>query len=229
MTLPIVKTHHHNEISWDYNVDALVIGSGFAGLSAAIEANENKLDVLVIEKMNSFGGNSIISDGGIAAPNTYLQKQFNINDSEQLMYDDMLAAGLGLNHPDLVNTVVSHANQAFQWTIDTLGVPYLNRVDLFGGHSVPRCYTPEGITGATIILKMIDQIKARNISIRYRVAFQSFICNQQGHVIGAYVLEDYDYKTNHGNLKTIRATHGIVWQLVVLGLMFHLDHFKTRD
>ena len=210
MTLQKNKAHSHNEISWDYTIDALVIGSGFAGISAAIEANENKLDVLVIEKMNSFGGNSIISDGGIAAPNTYLQKQFNINDSEQLMYDDMLAAGLGLNHPDLVNTVVSNANQAFQWTIATLGVPYLNRVDLFGGHSVPRCYTPEGITGATIILKMIDQIKARNISIRYRVAFQSFICNQQGHVIGAYVLEDYDYKTNHGNLKTIRATHGIV-------------------
>ena len=210
MTQPKIKTHDHNEISWDYIVDALVIGSGFAGLSAAIEANENKLNVLIIEKMNSFGGNSIISDGGIAAPHTHLQNQFDISDSEQLMYDDMLEAGLGLNHPDLVRTVVSNAKDAFEWTIDTLGVPYLNRVDLFGGHTVPRCYTPEGVTGATIILKMIDHIKARNISIQYRVAFQSFICNQQGRVIGAYVLEDYDYKTNSGNLKTIRANHGVV-------------------
>ncbi len=210
MTITKNKPHDYTDITWDYTVDALVIGSGFAGLSAAIEANENKLDVLVIEKMNSFGGNSIISDGGIAAPNTHLQKQFDISDSEQLMYDDILAAGLGLNQPDLVKTVVTSANHAFQWTIDTLGVPYLNRVDLFGGHSVPRCYTPEGVTGATIVLKMIEQIKIRNISIQYRVAFLSFICDQQGRVIGAYVLEDYDYKTNSGSLKTIKANRGIV-------------------
>ncbi len=207
---PTQTTTNNTNLIWDYTVDVLVIGSGFAGLSAAIEAKNKNIDVLVIEKMNSYGGNSIISDGGIAAPNTQHQKQVGITDSEQQMYDDMLTAGLGLNHPDLLHTLITHAKSAFEWTINTLEVPYLNRVDRFGGHSVSRCYTPVGVSGSTIILKMIEQIKKQNIPIHYQVCFKSFIINHQGHIIGAHVLKDYDYKTNTGRIKTIKTNRGII-------------------
>lgn len=52
---------------WDEVHEVIVIGTGFAGLSAAIEAAQAGADVLVLEKMAAHGGNSIISDGGIAA------------------------------------------------------------------------------------------------------------------------------------------------------------------
>jgi succinate dehydrogenase/fumarate reductase flavoprotein subunit len=64
--------------NWDKQVDVLVVGTGFAGLSAAIEAGEAGKKVLVIEKMKAAGGNSIISDGGIAAPGTLLQEEHRI-------------------------------------------------------------------------------------------------------------------------------------------------------
>jgi len=74
------------EISqFDYSTDMLIIGTGFAGLSAAIEASDSNLDIMIIEKMKSYGGNSIISDGGIAAPNTDLQRSFGIKDSREKM------------------------------------------------------------------------------------------------------------------------------------------------
>jgi|GEM_PF-5583810 len=66
------------DLDWDYSVDVLIIGNGFAELSAAIEASNNDTSVLVIEKMKSYGSNSIISDGGIAAPETRLQKKYGI-------------------------------------------------------------------------------------------------------------------------------------------------------
>ena len=198
------------EIQWNEQVDVLIVGSGFAGLTAAIEARESGKNVLVIEKMKSAGGNSVISDGGIAAPGTRLQKKWGIEDSEKMMYDDMLNAGLGLNTPKLLYTFVSNAKSAFEWTIDVLKVPYLERVDIFGGHGIARCYTPEGVSGGTIIKKMLQKIDELGISILYSTSFRSIIKDEQGHVIGAAVLKEYDYKTDTGTPSKIRTQRGII-------------------
>ena len=198
------------EILWDKQVDVLVVGSGFAGLTAAIEASYLEKQVLVIEKMKSAGGNSIISDGGIAAPNTQLQEKWNIQDSEELMYEDMINAGLGINQPDLLHTLVYNAKDAFEWTVDKLNVPYLDRVDIFGGHSVARCYTPVGVNGGVIIRKMLEKVEELEIPIAYSTYFQSIIMDELGQVIGCVVLKNYDYKTNTGIPTKIKTNKGII-------------------
>ncbi len=198
------------ENQWNEQVDVLVVGSGFAGLSSAIEASMLNKHVLIIEKMKSAGGNSIISDGGIAAPNTKLQEKWDVQDSEQLMYDDMIKAGLGLNKPKLLQRVVYDAKAAFEWTIDTLKVPYLDRVDIFGGHSVARCYTPVGVTGGTIIRKMLKKVEELQVPILFSTFFQSIIIDDQRKVVGCVVLKEYDYKTNTGILTRIKVNKGII-------------------
>ena len=45
----------------DEQVDVVIIGSGVAGLSAAIEASEAGASVIVLEKMKVTGGNTRIS------------------------------------------------------------------------------------------------------------------------------------------------------------------------
>ncbi|BES63722.1 flavocytochrome c [Gottschalkiaceae bacterium SANA] len=197
-------------IRWHHTVDVLVVGTGFAGLSAAIEASIHDADVLIIEKMHSYGGNSIISDGGIAAPNTCLQKKEGIQDNEALMYQDMLHAGLGLNFPNLLHTLVANAKDAFQWTIDELQVPYIDRVDQFGGHSVARCYTPERKSGATMIKRMIQKTKSLGIPIHYCTSFQSFIVDDEGKIIGASLLDQYDYKKKTGIVKNVKTKKGVI-------------------
>ncbi len=183
---------NNEEVSWDYVTDVLMAGTGFAGLSAAIEAGERGAEVLIVEKMKSHGGNSIISDGGIAAPETSLQKKHGIIDSIEWMYEDMMKAGMGLNNPVLLRNVVEQANEAFEWTKNKLNVPYMDRVDIFGGHRVARCYTPIGISGAVIIKKMIEHINKTDINIKYSVLLHSLITDSQGYVVGSEILEDYD-------------------------------------
>jgi fumarate reductase flavoprotein subunit len=58
----------------------------------------------------------VSSDSGIAAPRTVLQEKWGIEDSEELMVEDMLKAGLRINDLALVKTVVAHANDALEWT-----------------------------------------------------------------------------------------------------------------
>ena len=48
---------------WDQTVDLLVMGSGAAGMSAAVRAHDLGLDVLVVEKSDLFGGNTAMSGG----------------------------------------------------------------------------------------------------------------------------------------------------------------------
>ena len=54
---------------WDENFDVIVIGSGFAGLAAACEAkNQGAGNVIVLEKMRSAGGNSVINGALCRSP-----------------------------------------------------------------------------------------------------------------------------------------------------------------
>ena len=90
--------------------DVIVIGTGFAGLAAAIEAKRAGASVCVLEKMKAAGGNSIISDGGIAVAASPEQAEQHITDSKERFYQDMMRAGLLRNQPSLVRTLAEQAN-----------------------------------------------------------------------------------------------------------------------
>ena len=74
--------------------DVAIIGSGLAGLAAGVESLRAGCRVLIVEKRRHTGGNSRISDGVVAAAATEAQQRAGVDDSPQLLLDDMLAAGL---------------------------------------------------------------------------------------------------------------------------------------
>ena len=69
-------------------VDVIVIGSGAAGLSAALTAASGGLDVLIVEKTEFFGGTTAISGGALRVPESRHAKQAGIADdrSQVLTY-----------------------------------------------------------------------------------------------------------------------------------------------
>ena len=86
--------------------DVAVLGSGAAGLVAAIAAADEGADVAVFEKSELIGGTSAISGGIIWMPNNHLQTDAGIADSraDALAYLDSLA--LGQIDSDLAATFV---------------------------------------------------------------------------------------------------------------------------
>ena len=66
---------------WDETYDVVVIGSGFAGLAAAYEAKKAGASVVILEKMRTPGGNSIINGGIVAAAGSPLQAEKGLKDS----------------------------------------------------------------------------------------------------------------------------------------------------
>lgn len=122
------------------------------------------------------------------------------------MYEDMMRSGLNRNSPDLVRTLTEHAKEAFDWTVSSLGVEYLDRVDIFGGHSVPRCYTAKNITGATIIKKQIEKLRELCVPVRFKTKVENFILDSEGGVAGVCV------HPLHGvsNELKLKATKGVI-------------------
>jgi succinate dehydrogenase/fumarate reductase flavoprotein subunit len=61
--------------AFDHEVDVLVVGSGGGGMTAALKADAEGLDTLVIEKSPQFGGSTALSGGGIWVPGAPSQRR----------------------------------------------------------------------------------------------------------------------------------------------------------
>src|SRR5512136_2551591 len=78
------------EVSWDVETDVLIIGGGGCGLIAALAAAETGAHVFLVEKEKAAGGNTSLSQAMVPAAGTSFQKDAGIEDSTELMAEDIL-------------------------------------------------------------------------------------------------------------------------------------------
>ena len=70
-------------INWDIETDLVVVGTGAAGLTAAVVADNEGLDVIVLEKEAFYGGTTALSGGVAWIPNNPLMKRAGIDDNPE--------------------------------------------------------------------------------------------------------------------------------------------------
>jgi flavocytochrome c len=196
---------------WHATFDVVVIGSGFAGLAAAYEAKKAGASVVILEKMKTPGGNSIINGGVVSAAGSPLEEKQGIKDSPDLLLKDMLEAGLHLNHKELARIVAERSNETVQWTISELGVKYKDFLTHEGGHSVPRMYNTYNQSGSAIVLQQLAKLKELGLEVRTQTLLTKLLRDQDGRVKGVEVKEGYSFpKGETGKVKFIKARKAVV-------------------
>lgn len=131
-------------VAWDKEIDILIIGSGYAGLCAAIEAAQAGCSVTLIEKNTVFGGNSILCAGNAQfGGGNFVQQAADIDDTPERFYDEIFEYGSHRAVPELLHTFVDHANECVDWLHEELGVQFRENVSQNEGHSVPCSLMPD--------------------------------------------------------------------------------------
>ena len=93
-------------LSVEQSCDVAVLGSGAAGLVAAIAAADRGAEVAVFEKSPLLGGTSAMSGGIIWMPNNHLQAAAGIHDSREDALAYLAALSLGQIDSDMAATFV---------------------------------------------------------------------------------------------------------------------------
>lgn len=200
------------DLSWDAEFDVIVVGSGFAGLAAAIEARKYKASVLVIEKMDAFGGNSMICAGDMAVPDSPVQRRCGIlKDSPLVMLQDLERAS-GQRASAHAKAVCFNALETWKWTKDELGVEWvMDRVQNDWGQTYPRGIMNTLRSGSAIIQAELDTANRLKADLRSNCLLEKILLDSSGRVAGVQARTGYEFP-NPSSGKTVRlkAKSGIM-------------------
>jgi len=176
--------------------DVLVIGSGAAGLSLALDLAA-RATVGVISKGELTESSTFYAQGGIAAV-------LDETDSVESHIQDTLDAGAGLCDPDAVRFVVENGRAAIQKLID-YGVDFSREKDpetgaleyhltREGGHSHRRVIHAADATGRAVETTLVEKVKSMgNITLLAHHMAVDLIrekdYGKRGRCLGAYALD----------------------------------------
>lgn len=198
-------------ITWDLQADLVVIGSGAAGLPAAIAAVDAKVSVIVVEANYDVGGHAITSGGNTPiGGGTSAQKKYGINDSPDLLFSDLTdwsvqepngSANYTYNDRELMRAVADNSAPTFEFLvvngIKFEDIPPDNRGGHSVGNSVPRenhvswtkgasLEAPVGANGTSWIRPLEDSARKKGVKFLLNHKMTSIIREKAalGRVLG---------------------------------------------
>lgn len=169
--------------------NVLIIGTGGAGLRAAIAARQAGVDVVVIGKRSRLDAHTVLAAGGINAALGTVDTQ----DSWQQHFADTVREGYSLSDPRIVEIMTSEAPAAINELADW-GCPFARTGDgkldqrYFGAHTYRRtCYAGD-YTGRAVLSTLAEQAQKLDIPV-IEDQYVSRLLTAEGQCFGALAFD----------------------------------------
>jgi L-aspartate oxidase len=200
MSAPLVRRLPAVRPVWKRSAEVVVVGSGAAGISAALAASSHGRRVLLISKEELGGGATPLAQGGLAAA-------IGPGDDAGQHQRDTLAAGAGLCEPAAVATLAAQAPAEIA-RLTRLGARLeASPLHLEGGHSRPRVVHAGGdAAGAEVHRTLLAALRASPVEILTGGVALDALADERGTVGGLLVgLVEADGRTLRPGIVTARA------------------------
>lgn len=164
--------------------DLIVIGSGGAGLTSALQAEELGLKPVILEKMRKLGGNTTRASSGMNASETEVQVNHKVIDDMQAFYDETYDGGGRANNEVLLKYFVTHSALAINW----LAQHNINLDDLtlVGGMTRPRTHRPHdgAPVGGYLVTELLKQIDKAKVPVFEDAEVTELLQDNDGTITG---------------------------------------------
>lgn len=187
----------------DEHYDLVVVGAGACGLVAALAASDAGRSVLVLEKLDSPGGNTTLSTGSVPGANTRFQREAGIDDSPERMVADLLRTSGPHDAEHLVALMAESSAEVIEWLVDEHEVGLVLITDYkHVGHTVPRLHAPADRNGANLTADLVRACERAGVPIVTRTAATGLLSVGDG---ATSVVAGVTVETPDGGFREIRS------------------------
>lgn len=184
--------------------DVVVIGCGMAGLSASTTVAEAGGSVIVLEKMENCGGNTMRSGGTVNAIDPIRQSRQGIVDSVELYIKNTYENGGMKGNLDLIRVMCENSQSARYW-IEEHGGKWNELIYLTIGGLWPRSMDAKNNATETLIDPLLQATENNGGEILLNCKAEELLQDEDGTIIGVKA-----YGTKENTEYTILAHHGVI-------------------
>eukprot|EP00934_Nitzschia_sp_Nitz4_P005122 Nitzschia sp. Nitz4//scaffold25_size161228//17957//21361//NITZ4_002415-RA/size161228-processed-gene-0.178-mRNA-1//-1//CDS//3329544541//5112//frame0 len=203
--LAVVSSIGRGGASYEEVPDAIIVGSGLAGLAAALNLLDRGGTVTILEKEHLLGGNSNKASSGI---NGCCPQNDTYGDSILSFKNDTIRSAGDVADLDLIDTLVQNSEGAIHFLQQRAKVD-LSLLAQLGGHSHKRTHRPSnGMAGAEIIYQMQKAVRAYEKAGKVKILVDTKVTDLQtedGRVVGVTAESTLD-----GTTQALRADNVVL-------------------
>jgi fumarate reductase flavoprotein subunit len=164
--------------------DVAIVGSGVAGLAAAVSAADAGARVVVLEADERIGGSSRLSGGHFFAAGTSVQRAAGIEDTPEAMFEHYMTLNQWMLEPSVVRRYCELSAPTLDW-LRSFGVVFQpEHVHVSGVGSVARGHAPTG-EGLAVVDALDRERIRRGVDLVLKTRVDDLLRASDGRVIGA--------------------------------------------
>ena len=168
--------------------DVVVVGSGFAGLAAAITARSEGASVLLLDGADELGGSSRLSGGKVMGAGTRIQRQHGVEDDPEELYRFYMALNRYTLEPAIVWALAEESGPTVDW-LEDIGVEFDARLMTSGEEGrLPRMHITVG-EGHAIVATLVRHARSIGVEVARGMQVDRLVV-EDGEVVGVAVGED---------------------------------------